>query len=204
MSVAVRTKMTRKQKIEEALTLLAPERGKRADCRRDIEWMLNHFEDCTRTSANHQAARVKPTKTAIRRYDAALRRLLRYYEALPTVSKPWFAETTTFYERMRLNTEAGFQPSRPSPHAYEKREAVQAARDLLRWWDHKPTITRNGPWATLSAIIFGDEEADLFDHLRSVSKTPGLVINKRNIAPTKERPRGGVAYIGRSTRKSTG
>jgi hypothetical protein len=64
----------------------------------------------------------------------------------------------------------------------EQTRAVALAHDLLmQWWGNDAFITktRNGPWWRLSAILYGDPDADLYRYLRAFSNTLGAKISQQ-------------------------
>jgi hypothetical protein len=72
--------------------------------------------------------------------------------------------------------------NRPSPpprrDASRAKAAVAAAYDLLKWWGHKVPVTRGKKWAQLAAILLGDEDLDLFDHMCAFKRSPSPTLVK--------------------------
>jgi hypothetical protein len=52
------------------------------------------------------------------------------------------------------------------PLSYARIAAVDAAYLLLRRYGKRPTRSREGDWINLARVLFGNEQADLFDYLK--------------------------------------
>jgi hypothetical protein len=62
--------------------------------------------------------------------------------------------------------------------ASTKKAAVLAAQDLLWWWEQDAACTREGKWARLSAVLAGDWDLDLFDHMCASTHAPAPTLAK--------------------------
>jgi hypothetical protein len=194
--------VTRDQQIRKALALLAPPRHERAECEYDVQLSLDRAEHGAAAARSFRVAGSKKGKAGLRRYCAALRRLQHAYQGLDPAIRPWFSLAESAYvagqptvlDREIAKAEAFLDRPSPPPRrdASRNKAAVAAAHDLLKWWGHKITVTRNGKWAQLSKILAGDQAVDLFDHLRAYKSSPG---------PTVEKLRGTGSILYRTRRR---
>jgi hypothetical protein len=172
--------MAKNQQIRKALELLAPPARDRAECRHDIELMLEWAERGTEAARSFRIASSKKGKAGVRRYYGALRRLRSAYHSLDPAIRPWFSLAETAYvvgkptiiDREIATAELFLdRPSPPPrPDAARNKRAVTAAYHLLAWWGHKIGVTRGGKWAQLAKILIGDPTIDLFEHLREFNR----------------------------------
>jgi hypothetical protein len=82
--------MTRAEQIAQALKLLAPPPSEHAECRHDIETMLNWVDSRTKNLEMLKATRSSEGTKALKGYKKALGRLQEAYDALGS-AKPWFS-----------------------------------------------------------------------------------------------------------------
>lgn len=166
--------MTREQQVRAALKLSKLPRDKRdryEAARASIENALDIMVDATLAHNVWKAARSKAAHKAERAYHQALRRLGTTYKAAlttgagvplyPTLAHIESAIKATEPPRYELLYRArGTKPTFAVALAYEL---------LMEWWgnDEFITTTRKGTWWRLSAILYGDTDADLFQYLRA-------------------------------------
>ena len=62
--------------------------------------------------------------------------------------------------------------------ASRNKAAVRVAHDLLKWRGYEVACTRGGKWALLAAILAGNQELDLFDHMRTLKQKPAPMLVK--------------------------
>jgi hypothetical protein len=164
--------VTRAEQIRKALKVLAPSGDGRDGCRGSIENALDIMADAATAGRVFAAMRSKAVHKAERTYCLALRRLRVAHKALLAAGGgvPIGIELTDI-ERMIKSTE----PRRYEP-VYRAGGsgqvfAVALAHSLLREWrqDIRIVTTRGKEWHRLSAILFGNETADLFRYLCSFS-----------------------------------
>jgi hypothetical protein len=176
-------KVTKEQQIQEALKLLAPPAAEREVCLHEIRIALDRVENFTAFARSSRASRSK--KGGLRRYDAALRRLLSAIESLDPAIKPYFSlalsGATTTRIRAEIATTEDFLKQPPAPPRRDgsrNKAAVAAAYDLLAWRGHNGTLTRGGKWEELAQILAGDLTVDLFELLRKFKQNRRTIVEK--------------------------
>jgi hypothetical protein len=87
----------RDERVDRALRLLAPPPRKRAECRRDIKFMLDYIDRHVKAASAHKWFGSKVGKASLRRFAATLRQLRDAHDALPSAIKPWFSLADTAY-----------------------------------------------------------------------------------------------------------
>lgn len=187
--------MTRAQQIEAALELISPPPGRRDQCRGNIEYMLDDMAAVSGSNADLKSIRAKAGARAWEAYHRALCRLLVTHDKLAAagwggysqieraaIERTISATTPEQYRRKRARHEAyACHPGHLPSDGREQTLAVALAYDLLmQWWGSEfITTTRKGPWWRLSAIFYGDPDADLFRYLRAFSNTPRAKISQQ-------------------------
>jgi hypothetical protein len=181
--------MTKDQKIQEALKLLAPPAAEREVCLHEIDLALGRVENFTAFARSSRASRSK--KGGLLPYHRALRQLLRAIDSLDPAIKPWFSlahsGTTTTRIKAEIATTEAFLKQPPAPPRRDgsrNKAAVAAAYDLLVWRGHKATVTRGGTWEELAQILAGDLIVDLFEHLRKFKQSPRTIVEKVRVGNT--------------------
>jgi hypothetical protein len=177
--------MTRDQQIRQALVLLAPPPAEREECKHEIRLALDMVKNNAAVARSFRAFGSKQ-KGGLERYCAALRRLASALRTLDPTIRPWFSFADPNYdagqmieEEIKKVTEFLNRPSvAPSRNACWNKAAVAAAYTLLTWRQQKTAITRGGKWEKLAKILAGNQNVDLFDHLRKFRKSPSLKIEK--------------------------
>jgi hypothetical protein len=173
--------MTHEEQISESLKLLAPPRGRRKECRRDIEIALNYVESMSQAVQTHKAFGSKKGKADLRRYIKALRDVQTAYGRIHPAIKPWFSLSEMAYivgQPTVIDREIGkaelflAKPSPPpQPDAIRAKAAVQVAHSMLGWWGHKANVTRGGKWEKLAKVLAGGQAA-VFEHMRIFKQNP--------------------------------
>jgi hypothetical protein len=181
--------MTKDQKIQEALKLLAPPAAEREVCLHEIDLALGRVENFTAFARSSRASRSK--KGGLLPYHRALRQLLRAIDSLDPAIKRWFSlahsGTTTTRIKAEIATTEAFLKQPPAPPRRDgsrNKAAVAAAYDLLVWRGHKATVTRGGTWEELAQILAGDLIVDLFEHLRKFKQSPRTIVEKVRVGNT--------------------
>jgi hypothetical protein len=173
--------VTREEQTTAALELLAPQPSDRDECLHDVGVALDRVEFGAAVARSFRVAGSKKGRGKLQSYYAALRRVKIAYFALDPMIRRWFSLPQADIDR-EIVIAADFlaQPSRRSgaSDASRNKAAVKAARDLLGWWNHKVTCTRGGEWAQLSAILAGDQDLDLFDHMCALKRSPAPILMK--------------------------
>lgn len=160
--------MTREQQIRAALKLPAPSRHDRAKCQKDVENALDIMADVSSTieiittQRSMAASKVKATPA----YHRALLKLR-------TVHRAVFGAKDAAIENAIAAIDGRAAPllqlARLNTIGIEQTVAAKLAYGLLKQWGNKKiTTTRGGPWHRLAAILYGDEDADLFQYLRAL------------------------------------
>jgi hypothetical protein len=163
--------MTREQQVKAALKLSKLPRDRYEAARASIENALDIMVDATIAHNVWKAARSKAAHKAERAYHQALCRLRTTHKAAlatgagvplyPTLAHIESAIKETEPRRYELLYRArGTKPTFAVALAYEL---------LMEWWgsDEFISTTRKGTWWRLSAILYGDPDVDLFQHLRA-------------------------------------
>jgi hypothetical protein len=173
--------VTREEQITAALELLAPQPPDRDECLHDVGVALDRVEFGAAAARSFKVAGSKEGRGKLQSYLAALRRVKIAYGALDPVIRPWFSLPQADIDR-EIVIAADFlaRPSRRSggSDASRNKAAVRVARDLLGLWNHKVPCTRGGEWAQLSAILAGDQDLDLFDHMCALNHSPAPILMK--------------------------
>jgi hypothetical protein len=173
--------VTREEQITAALELLAPQPPDRDECLHDVGVALDRVEFGAAAARSFRVAGSKEGRGKLQSYLAALRRVKIAYGALDPVIHPWFSLPQADIDR-EVVIATDFL-ARPSPRsgasdASRNKAAVRVARDLLGWWDRKVTCTRGGEWAQLAAILAGDQDLDLFNHMCALKRSPAPILMK--------------------------
>lgn len=138
--------MDREQQIAGALREIRP--ADHQKCRADVEQMLDIIDSETETTASKA---IKSKVTIV--YNA-----LRKIKATGLVIVP---ELDKHIEACDLILK------RPSNRKADKqRLAAAAAQDLLMTHGGKLTASRRGQWGKLTAILYGDPDANMFQYIR--------------------------------------
>ncbi len=180
MKKTVSCAMSKDQQIREALEVLAPATSKRAECVNDVTRALDRLKFGAEAARAFRMATSKKGRAALKSYAAALRRLRSSCDALDSAIKPWLSLAMAIngnsidleHEIETAEELARQPPSVPGPDSSPRKNAVTAAYDLLRWWGHKPTVTRDGRWAQLAQILADDPSFEPFEHMRKFKRNP--------------------------------
>jgi hypothetical protein len=173
--------VTREEQITAALELLAPQPPDRDEGLHDVGRSLDRVETGAAAARSFKVVGSKEGRRKLESYLAALQRVKIAYGALDPAIRPWFSLPQANIDREIVTaTEFLARPSRRSgaSDASRNKAAVKAARDLLGWWNHKVTCTRGGEWAQMAAILAGNENLDLFDHMCTLKHSPAPILMK--------------------------
>jgi hypothetical protein len=172
--------MTRAEQIAEALKLLAPPPSEHAECRHDIETMLNWVDSRTKNLDTLKTTRSSDGTKALKGYRKALERLQEAYDALGA-AKPWFSlgqyGQPTIIER-ELAKVAAFLAGKAPPKrgdAIRAKAGVDAAYLLLVPWGHKASVTRGSEWDRLGQILANTDKS-VFEHIRKFHRSKPVAI----------------------------
>jgi hypothetical protein len=164
--------MTREQQIKAALEILKLPPGRRAAARVSIEKALDAL-DCA--CVLHWKMKFLRSKTATKARDAHYRALCRLrvtHKSLFATARGIGLDLTTIenaitaFEELDALVRYEFYPDFDG--RWRQGFTVAAGHALLmQYWgsDEFITKTRKGAWWRLSAILYGDENADLFRHM---------------------------------------
>jgi hypothetical protein len=173
--------VTREEQTTAALELLAPQPPDRDECLHDVGVALDRVEFGAAAARSFRVAGSKEGRGKLQSYLAALRRVKIAYGALDPVIRPWFSLPQADIDReVVIATDFLARPSRRSggSDASRNKAAVRVACDLLGLWDRKVPCTRGGEWAQLAAILAGDRDLDLFDHMCALKLSPAPILMK--------------------------
>lgn len=129
---------------------------KRPIGRGDVEGALYHMRQAIEATRRVQARQTKPTKRAMNRLIAALRKAVG-----PTGGLPEDVRLALGLERTLYHLEAYTKAQRkPKRDAIEKRLAADFALDLCERFGVKTTTARTGKYCRVAAALYGDPGAD--------------------------------------------
>ena len=159
-------KMRKDQQVRAACKLLAPSSDQREKCKNEIAAALNRIEFSTKLGIFNLGLSSKEIR-AVEKLIVELRRAktayisLSKHDHIPDVKidfdglieryKKWLAQQSVA-PRHRTSI--------------KQQKSVWEARVLMWQWGHPARTTRNGKWCRLAAILYGDEEIDMFNHVR--------------------------------------
>jgi hypothetical protein len=171
--------MTHEQQIRAALDLLGPRVNHKDDLRSDIEAALIGIEMATpeyNIGSKHNKRQFKKIITALKRAQDGANQLpleMRLILTGEPSSAAWLKEYIQEAERWLAAPTA---PPRRTGH--KQRNAVGEASYLLAKYGLPIWATRKGLWHKLSAILFGDQKADLFRHMLAISAPRGRLFRR--------------------------
>ncbi len=157
--------MTRDQQMRKALELLAPSKRDLAECRAYIETVLNAMEAAAR-AAEH----AKVTRKSMRAYSATLQRMQAVSH------KHHVAGGALAIPHDQIERAAHFDKEwsahwHPPPDTLKEQFAVALAYELLSVWNPGViSINRDGTWHELAALLYGDEQRNLYRQLRAFNE----------------------------------
>jgi hypothetical protein len=179
--------MKRDQQIRKALNLLAPPAKKRAECRADVESALDVVEMFGKGDKVFQAERSAAANRARDIFHKTICKALREYDAMVKAGFGSPREGRLYLRWLAMRTAPPrkhvtyslLSPKKPIPDVIpdgaglsagsgKKTRATEDAHWLLTKWSGgtKIVTTKSGTWHRLAAILYGDEQADLFQYLR--------------------------------------
>jgi hypothetical protein len=166
--------VTRDEQITAALELLAPPPRDRAECLHDINVALDSIDFNAAAARSFKLTRSKAGKKKLGTYRAALRRVQAAYRALDPAVRPWLSLPQGIEREIAIADDLLAQQSRRSggSDASRNEAAVREAHNLLKWRGYEVACTRGGKWARLAAILAGDQDLDLYDHMLDFRQRP--------------------------------
>jgi hypothetical protein len=178
--------MSRDQQIREAVQVLAPTTANQAECANDVTRVLDRLEFGAEVAGAFRVATSKKGRAALKSYSAALRRLRSSCNALDPAVRPWLSlamavsgKAIDLNREIRTAEQLAKQRSAVrGPDSSRRKMAVAAAYDLLGWWGHQPTVTRDGRWAQLAQILADDPAFKPFEHMRRFKRNPSPRVEK--------------------------
>jgi len=165
--------MTREQQIVAAVRVFAPALRTEADyarCRADIDDALNIIDVEIAKEDVGIAWRSKESRRAVAAFAKALKRAEAAYNALPElVRHGWFQDLDLNPIIAKVEGWSGFSEKAGPPRrkAHKQRAAAREAWRLLWEYGLSQKARRGSHWHRLTAILYGDKQADLFRHLRN-------------------------------------
>lgn len=168
-------KLTPDQQMRKALVLLAPPRAKRDQCKRDIEAALENINEGDGLEAQPNSG---PVREAVERLLKQLEDCERAYKALFKLDHAHAHELMSpldLSEQISLYKEwLSVGPGPPRKSAAKQQAAVKDARTLVLNYrgEKEARKTRGNAWHELAAILFGDDQHDLFNHMRKLRPDP--------------------------------
>lgn len=159
--------LRREDRIREAVKIIDDNRrdkgGERCSCKDSIANILDWLEFACTGQRVLRRASSKKTSRADAQVAAWLRKGVILLNSL-YLWPPGFENFRDEVRRWATVYEAGerIRPVRkPTPSAYEKRFAAEAALHLCEEFGIKLTTTKRGAFCTLAAVLLGDRHADL-------------------------------------------
>jgi hypothetical protein len=174
------------QQIREALEVLAPAIASKAECANDVARVLDRLKFGAEAARAFRMATSKKGRAALKSYSAALRKLKTSCNTLDPAVRPWLSvamavsgKAIDLNREIQTAEQLAKQPSGvPGPDSSPRKMAVAAAHDLLGWWGHQPTVTRDGKWAQLAQILAGGPAFEPFEHMRTFKRNPSPRVEK--------------------------
>lgn len=169
-------KLTHEQQVRKALNELKPSQDTKALCKTDIEAALDTIEwDGLDPKPNSKKIRV-----AVRRLLNRLEQCKSEYEKLQKLDHAHAHELMRGAPDLDVHIETykeWLSEDSPPPRksAAKQKAAVKEARALvLKFCKRKQdaSATRKNAWHRLAAILAGDDQLDLFNHMRELRPFP--------------------------------
>jgi len=159
-------RIAREQQIERALAVLAPSEAKIAQCRERIAFALAKIDEET------EAAQVNSPSNR-RRINQLIKAAKVFEQRARRTQFPdsWLVDVPDLsYWIESVEWRLAELPQRTSGRAaqFRKSHAVDWAGYLLLSYGHKPTKTRGGNWSHLAAILYGQDQDELFNFFQKV------------------------------------
>jgi hypothetical protein len=178
--------MPRDQQIRDAVEVLAPATADQAECSDDVARVLDRLKFSAEAALAFRMVTSKKGRAALKSYSAALRKLMTSCNALDSAVRPWLSiamavsgKAIDLNREIKTAEQLAKQPSAvPGPDSSRRKMAVAAAYDLLGWWGHQPTVTRDGRWAQLAQILVDDPAFEPFEHMRRFKRNPSPRVEK--------------------------
>lgn len=161
---------------KEALKIIEPDRERRRECEHQVAVALFGVEvaakidkgKLVRTPAQYKKNLRQLAKTLHRAIDLAAKAIPPEYQMQPDKDS-WFGDELKIYLKKTERAIDWINKSvkKGSPRlSLARRAAVDSAYVLLRKYGRRPpTRGREGRWLKLAGVLFGNEQADLFDYL---------------------------------------
>jgi hypothetical protein len=168
------------RQIKRALELIQPASRQRTMCKRDIVQALETVEFNRIMTEGSPAAHKRKFGQFAKKLRAIEVSDIRHYakqswmEELTSLRR-WFEETAD-----KIKLRHGSRRLKRS----KQFAAIYAYALLLKYRTGPPGLTRDGTWHRLATILYGSEQADLFDYLRRFTK-PSLY-NDLRTSPTDD------------------
>ena len=157
---------------------LGPATKQHAECRHDIETVLNWVDSRTKNLETLKATRSSDGTKALKGYKKALERLQEAYDALG-LAKPWFSlgQQPTIVERELAKVTTFLAGSAPPKRgdAIQAKAGVDAAYLLLGPWGHKASVARGSEWDRLGQILANTDKS-VFEHIRKFRRSKPVAI----------------------------
>jgi hypothetical protein len=170
-------KLTPEQQVSKALKVLDPLEAK-AQCKREVEAALDNINEGDGLEPRPNS---KEVRAAVKRLLNRLEQAKREYEKLHKLEHAHAHELMMNAPNLDNHIAAyeewlSVKPDPPRKSAARQSAAVKEARTLVlkyckREQDH--TATRGNAWYKLAAILFGDDQHDLYNHMRKFRPDPG-------------------------------
>jgi len=162
-------------RFKQALKIIASDPERRAECECDLIEAFRLVEAAARVEKSERAPAEQ--RKLLQQLAKTLRRAIRLAgQARQEEYKPRRTRLDSRIDDLECflkETEAAadyaskFEVQKGAPRPSSKRAAAvwQAYILLEKYGRQKPTLYREGPWHKLARVLFGDEEADLFDYM---------------------------------------
>lgn len=162
--------MPPKQQIKAALAILAPPRRLHVAVREEVEYVIAEFGVICR---NKEAA--KPPSGQIRKklrsIRASLQKSQNIANELSQLDIRWALFRLDLHEAIARCDRQLREPAGPKRRSADREKfAVHYARYLIAEFGDKKdlAVTRGNKWHKLSAVLLGDEGANLYRHMRAL------------------------------------
>jgi hypothetical protein len=157
---------------KKALKIIAPDPQRRTECEYNVAtalWLVELAAKMSvRTPVQHMILLRRLAKRLRADIDLAAKAIPPEYQ-IRRGKDSWIAEELKRHlaeteQAINCNSKRVRKGSKRLSHA--RSVPVDEAYSLLKRYSKRPGYSREGPWITLARVLFGNEQADLFDYLK--------------------------------------
>jgi hypothetical protein len=194
----VEGRLSRRQQVSEALNVLDSPVAERKACRAFVAHMLDLVDRRAKAGKSLKRPITKEGGRELGRLRNSFKRALADLESTSEDVKPFLASGPMLRRDLSVidATRSSRKAAKHGKDVSRQKAACDAAFILLQRWrpGERLVTTRTGKWARLSAIMYGDLKADLYQHLRKALST-GIDKRVRVYAVNRQRRRGAERLV---------